>query len=300
MSPLIRATALSCFIASLGTAQDATEAAGPKTDLLARVLQADDDSRAKALMSFIQDQIDSGATYAGQYEGLAGGGEAVTALLQEWITDTPSEVFTQAAFRTACMNALRDTVTEPSDELRAALEVLAADEFEEDQIKRNAMYALAQFGQRDLVDKLVQSAMKSTSATDLNQQYQGWSALSDIYHNLREYESAAKARKQMIRIFSAAGQPTPPGVYYNTACSLALSGNKDEAFELLQKAFEADSASGERQLGRRLVETDMDIASLREDERFGELFGKHYGAGDKAESQDKAAHAEPKGEHKNP
>ena len=60
-------------------------------------------------------------------------------------------------------------------------------------------------------------------------------------------------------------RPSDPVVRYNLACSLALLQRPDEAFEALSQAVDL----GYRDLGH--LDSDADLASLREDPRFGAL-----------------------------
>ncbi len=66
----------------------------------------------------------------------------------------------------------------------------------------------------------------------------------------------------------AALRPDDPGVLYNLSCSLALTGRRDEAFRQLALAVE----NGYRDHGH--MATDMDLASLRGDERFMALVAR--------------------------
>lgn len=63
-------------------------------------------------------------------------------------------------------------------------------------------------------------------------------------------------------------RPQDGRVRYNLACSCALCGRKDEAFELLHQA---------RDLGFRdgaLVRSDPDLESIRDDPRFREVLAR--------------------------
>ena len=78
----------------------------------------------------------------------------------------------------------------------------------------------------------------------------------------------------------------PATAYYNCACSLALGGKTDEAFEYLEKALANGAASGYR-LSDQLLQTDMDIRSLRSDKRFAELLAKYHGDAKKGKDADR-------------
>ncbi len=62
--------------------------------------------------------------------------------------------------------------------------------------------------------------------------------------------------------------PRDPGVIYNLACSLALVGNKDEAFLRLNQAVE----NGYHDMHH--VAHDDDLESLRGDPRFKEVLSR--------------------------
>ena len=62
--------------------------------------------------------------------------------------------------------------------------------------------------------------------------------------------------------------PGDPTVHYNLACSLALNGEPDAAFEELERSV----ASGYRD-AQHLAE-DADLAALREDPRFAALLAR--------------------------
>lgn len=60
----------------------------------------------------------------------------------------------------------------------------------------------------------------------------------------------------------AALRPTDPFVHYNLACSYAMLGEKEKAFEQLARAVELGYDD------REFLLSDTDLKSLREDPRF--------------------------------
>ena len=60
----------------------------------------------------------------------------------------------------------------------------------------------------------------------------------------------------------AALRPTDPYVHYNLACSYAMLGDKEKAFEQLEKSVNLGYDD------REFLLTDTDLTSLREDPRF--------------------------------
>lgn len=283
----------SCIVSALA-AQDSkpTEAATSRpVSSIERLLHADDAGRSKALIALIDEQLETNALYAGQYSALRQAGEPVRSLLEKWITDAPSQVYRQDRFRAACIRALRDVVDEPTESLMTGLRGLVADEFEPDDIKTAATYALAQFGDTKLVDANLERLTASTDAKELQRRARAWYELSDIHYNLRDYDAAVEAYRKLLEMHESGearldqfGFPMPT-LYYNCACSLALGGHTEEALDYVAKALEV-GAAGRQQLNRKLLETDMDIASIRGEERFGELFAKYFGgAGKDAKSK---------------
>lgn len=83
--------------------------------------------------------------------------------------------------------------------------------------------------------------------------------LGTAHHHLGEYAQAIEAYGRAIAI----GQNTT--AMFNLACSHALAGQPDRAFEWLEKAL----AAGFPQPG--LIATDSDLASLKGDPRFAAL-----------------------------
>ncbi len=59
-----------------------------------------------------------------------------------------------------------------------------------------------------------------------------------------------------------------PNDLYNVACAYSLLGQKDEALDWLDRAVAAGFAD------RRLMETDTDLADIRDTERFRQIFAK--------------------------
>ncbi len=88
-------------------------------------------------------------------------------------------------------------------------------------------------------------------------------ALTDLGHvltSLGRYEEGLEIDREL-----AHRAPLDANVLYNLACSLALTGNRDEALRTLERAILHGYADADH-----LVE-DKDLASLREDARFAAL-----------------------------
>jgi tetratricopeptide (TPR) repeat protein len=87
-----------------------------------------------------------------------------------------------------------------------------------------------------------------------------WHRLGTSQIYLRQLPEAIKSLEQAIKVGGGAALD-----FYNLACAFALSGQKEKALDNLEKAIDAGFTD------RRQYETDTDLDSLREIERFKEL-----------------------------
>lgn len=85
-----------------------------------------------------------------------------------------------------------------------------------------------------------------------------WLRLGATRHQLGQYTQAVTALQRAVEILQG------PVAMYNLACAYARLNNKEQAFEWLNKALNA----GFPQVN--LLQTDEDLASLRDDPRFKE------------------------------
>ncbi len=248
----------------------------PYVVALENLRKADEAGREKALGAYIESQVATNAIYAGQYGALKKLEWDATPMLVSWITKPPTGIKTpRDNFSKACVNALRDCVDKPTDELKATLAKAAKDYLLAEGVRDDAKFALAQFGDRTHVDKMLDRAKKNTKAENITTKFRGWSSLANAYYQLRQYDDAANAHMQIIKMIEGMGRI--PNNYYNCGCSLALAGKKDEAFKMVTKALEVAKKGAGMQMPKSLLLTDMDIQSLRGDPRYAELMKKFYG-----------------------
>jgi tetratricopeptide (TPR) repeat protein len=99
-------------------------------------------------------------------------------------------------------------------------------------------------------------AFESVTAQD-PKNGQAWFQLGNAHHRQKQHEQAIKAFMQADELQFAQGRSR-----YNIACGYAIESNQDEALEWLTKAVEV----GFNQV--QMLETDSDLASLRNDTRF--------------------------------
>ena len=84
--------------------------------------------------------------------------------------------------------------------------------------------------------------------------------LGDLYTKRGFLQKGLAVDLQLIRL-----RPSEPLVFYNLACSLALTGESDDAFRVLERAFQL----GYREW--RHMETDHDLDPIRDDPRYDDL-----------------------------
>ena len=84
--------------------------------------------------------------------------------------------------------------------------------------------------------------------------------LGDLYTRRGFFHKGLAVDLKLVRL-----RPAEPLVLYNLACSLALTGEPDDAFLALERAFEL----GYREW--RHMETDHDLDPIRDDGRYDNL-----------------------------
>lgn len=94
--------------------------------------------------------------------------------------------------------------------------------------------------------------------------------LGNTYTTRGEYERGAVLDLRLVRL-----RPHSPRARYNLACTYALLGRPEDAFDQLERAVEFGFGDAEH------MTRDDDLASLREDPRFHQLVVRAHGARDK-------------------
>jgi tetratricopeptide (TPR) repeat protein len=101
--------------------------------------------------------------------------------------------------------------------------------------------------------------------------------LAELHYQLGQFAAAAGYYKSLLEASEQAGQATErlATLAYNLACSLALAGKSDDAFEYLDKAL--TMAAKGRLLSKAMIDEDHDMNNLRADPRFRDVVRKHFG-----------------------
>ncbi len=96
-------------------------------------------------------------------------------------------------------------------------------------------------------------------------------ALGDLYTRTGAYADGLRVDERLSRLCAE-----DPVVWYNLACSLALSGRSDDAFDALNRAVELGYNDYEG------MKKDPDLASLHGDARFESVLEWIYSAFEQA------------------
>lgn len=91
--------------------------------------------------------------------------------------------------------------------------------------------------------------------------------LAYAYSGAGRHEDALEVDRRLV-----AAEPDRTDLHYDLACSLALTGRKDEAFEALAKVIALGWTEWD------LMDGDDDLASLRDDPRWKRLRAKAKGS----------------------
>ncbi|HAL92807.1 MAG TPA: hypothetical protein DCM68_07270 [Verrucomicrobia bacterium] len=87
--------------------------------------------------------------------------------------------------------------------------------------------------------------------------------LGCLYTEMGRYQDGLRADREMVKM-----EPDSPNAWYNLACSLALTGQPDEAFAALEKAIALGYDDAE------WMQDDDDFEPIRKDPRFARLLAQ--------------------------
>lgn len=237
---------------------------------------------ARCIAGHLQDKLATNAIYAGQFEELRDYMPEAAPLLLDWAAKPPKDAPTSSEYRSACLRALRDVLPadQGTDAIRKDLRALLAkaQAAAEESLFLTAACALHQYGDTAPFDRIKASVEKNAADEQSPQRLSALNTLAELHYQLGQFAATAGYYKSLLEASVQAGLPVEriTTLTYNLACSLALAGKTDEAFEHLDKAL-AMAAKG-RLLSRAMIDEDHDMNSLRADPRFQALVRKYFGA----------------------
>jgi hypothetical protein len=233
-------------------------------------------------VGYLKRESSSGMVHEGQYAALAPLQPFVGKLFLQLLLDTPD--WFSADERHLLVFPLRDVYPEsPGKDVCERLRAVATDgDSEPEGLRKNLAFALAQWGDRSLIDARIAQVTKDSTAADLSDDRRAALRyeLADIHYQLREYARAAQIHVEMLRQAETRGTDLLPTHYYNAACCLARAGAGAAALDELQRAADvmrSGRIDPSAMLQRRLFERDPDLASVRASDRFRAIFRAAFG-----------------------
>ena len=242
-------------------------------------MEAEESERDAALIAFLDSALATTSVFAGQFTDLRAIGWDPSPRLVAWIEEPPpGKMFDEGPFRAACVRALQDLsvpLTEQQlDQLEGCLDKYSIPFL----VRRAIVFALAQFGRQERADEMIAQTRLGLKSRDPSARIRAYRQMAEIQYFTRDYKAAADTYKDLVQATEAVAprSPTLATDYYNCSCSLARAGDVEAAFAMLEKAL-LKGQELESQLALKLLEVDMDVQSLRERPRFGDLTERFFG-----------------------
>ena len=251
--------------------------------------QSPDARRQRALESlttavaldFIERVQKSGMFYAGQYDDLRVLQPHVGNLYLNLLLATPDWFAEQR--RVLLVPALRDLYPASPGEgvLRDVRDAAENEELESWALRLGLFCALAQWGDRELIDRHLTTLRKRASELDAEDRLEIDRSLAQTHHLLRDYVSAARSYRQLLRSAEAQKIQLRPEDYYNTACNLSRNGDLEAALDELAACvalMRSGTVDPSQMLKRDLFDRDPELDNVRKTKRFGELVAAAFPA----------------------
>lgn len=254
------------------------------------------DARSKALrelgrqvvIGFIQNELDRGMVFVGQYDALAKLQPFASELMFELLVRTPN--WYPLTHRTRLVAPLRDLQKRPpSTERLDAIDAVIEDEREPSDLRMALAAMMWQWGKKDAAQDFVRKLQADTAEGDGEDRVEATLRLADYLTLLRDYRAAANAHRTAQVLAEQADVQLRPVAWYAAACVHALLGEQERAFEALERCARLHASphlDKSLRLERELFEEDPEIASLREQPRFAELLRLAFGEPKDAKEQD--------------
>lgn len=232
-------------------------------------------------LEFLRRQRDSGVRFVGQYDALRPLQPWVGQFLFGLLLDTPQ--WYPHSHRVRLIPALRDLqVMSPGAPLvDRVMAIVENDAIEPESLRVALACMLWQWGVPRFAQERIDDLVRQSTEGDAEDRIRVLRELAELYYELRDHRSAAATHRSVQAMAKAARVLLDPLDWYQSACSHALIGDTDRAFEALQQCAVLQAAPGvdvSRKLPRALFLTDPEIDSLREDPRFAAILAKAFPA----------------------
>ena len=223
---------------------------------------------------------DSGMAFEGQFDVLRELQPYAGRMLMTLVIDTPD--WFPNDLRPRALPALRDVFPKgPSADEIAGLRRIALDEELEPQALREAVeLALAQWGQRDLLDRRIAELVADAGDGSDTAELYFVGRLAHLLYESRDYAAAARRWQQFVEGMDRLGSEVSATSLYAAACATSRAGRVDGALDLLQRCAERIAAGlldSRQELTRRMFEQDPDLRQIRPSPRFAAIVDTAFG-----------------------
>jgi tetratricopeptide (TPR) repeat protein len=236
---------------------------------------------ARCITAHLQEKLATNAIYFGQFEELRDYMPEAAGLLLAWAAKPAKDAPDTSAYRATCLRALRDVLPaeQGTDGIRNELRSILtkARTAGDESLYVTCACTLHQFGDTGPFDQLKASVAQNAADEKSPDRVSALNTLAELHYQLGQFAAAAGYYKSLLEASEQAGQATErlATLAYNLACSLALAGKSDDAFEYLDKAL--TMAAKGRLLSKAMIDEDHDMNNLRADPRFRDVVRKHFG-----------------------
>jgi hypothetical protein len=217
-------------------------------------------------------ELATGYVFAGQFDELRELMPEVGAFFAGLVVSPPE--WLPEADVAIVLPVLRDVyASAPGDELRSRLRALAGDERIGAALQRSIACALAQWGEREIVDREREALAVRIAAGNGRDALAARSELAQLFYELREWARAATTQLDYLRTAEQHRRAMlRPLDYYNAACHLCLAGRAEEALRELERCVDLQRTAASRlRVDRKLFDRDPDLTVIRGTESFREL-----------------------------
>ncbi len=224
------------------------------------------------ILKFIREQVGTGASFEGQYKPLKEKyGKAGIDVVLEIILD--KQAMEEETVRIYAARAFMD-FGEPDKRAKSALKLLVGDEYEPEELRREAAIILGRYGDTEALKPFFEKAKRQTEKPNPKARARGWQALAKLWHDIKEHAKSIECYTKQLDIMKklVADKKWPEFFlstpYYNRACSYAALGEIEKGIEDLKKAVQYKG------IPKKLLLNDKEIDPLRKHPDFEKILEK--------------------------
>jgi len=226
-------------------------------------------------VEFLEREGARGVIFAGQFDPLRPLQPWVGQLYLKLLLDPPD--WFPDTERARLVPALRDLFPEPPPtEDISRIEALADDVAREPEVLRLQLsFALAQWGQPERAERVLADLRRQCADPDPDARLYPLHFLADVHYQMRAYAKAQAVHAQYLSLAQEREHPVRPIDFYNAACCANLAGDLEQAVAWLRRCAAlqgSDEVDASLKLERSMFLEDPELAMVRQDARFAEIF----------------------------